>query len=80
MSDMYISTAEAKNRLHELIRMFECGETVVITRHGLPVVQLAPPPPDRRQKVRLGGMKDDTSLTSGWDAPSNLKRFLKSDL
>jgi prevent-host-death family protein len=77
---MYISSAEAKNRLPELIRMFECGEPVVITRHGLPVAQLAPPPLERRQKARLGGVKDDTSLLSGWDEPSDRRRFLKGDL
>ena len=65
---MNISTAEAKNRLPELIRMVEGGEQVVITRHGRPVAQLAAPPAERR-KVRLGGMKDRIRLLPGWDAP-----------
>jgi prevent-host-death family protein len=52
---MEVSTAEAKNRVPELIRIVEGGEQVVITRHGRPVAQIAPPPPERR-KPRLGGM------------------------
>ena len=76
---MDVSIAEAKNRLPELIRAVESGETVVITRHGKPVVQLALPPPERR-KVRLGGMKDRIQLPRGWDEPVDLDGFLDGDL
>ena len=76
---MDVSIAEAKNRLPELIRAVENGEKVVITRHGKPVAQIAPPPPDRR-KVRLGGMKGRIQLMPGWDAPVDLDRFLEGDL
>ncbi len=65
---MVVSTAEAKNRLTELIRVAADGEQVIITRHGRPVAQLAPPPVERR-KARLGGMKDRIRLLPGWDAP-----------
>ena len=65
---MDVSIVEAKNRLPELIRAVEEGEKVVITRHGKPVAQLSPPPPERRP-VRLGGMKDRIQLLPGWDAP-----------
>ncbi len=43
------SVAEAKNRLPELINRALKGETVVITRHGHPVVEIKPvaPPPRR---------------------------------
>jgi prevent-host-death family protein len=74
-----VSIAEAKNRLPELIRAVEDGENVVITRHGKPVAQIAPPPPERR-RVRLGGMKDRIRLLPGWDAPIDLDRFLEGDL
>jgi prevent-host-death family protein len=41
--------AEAKNHLPELIDRALKGESVVITRHGHPVVELRPmPPPPRR--------------------------------
>jgi len=76
---MDVSIAEAKNRLPELIRAVENGEKVVITRHGKPVAQLAPPPPERR-KVQLGGMKDRIQLLPGWDDPIDLDRFLEGDV
>ena len=75
---MDVSIVEAKNRLPELIRAVEDGEQVVITRHGKPVAQLAPPP--ERRQVRLGGMKDRIQLLPGWDAPIDLDRFLQGDL
>jgi prevent-host-death family protein len=65
---MNVSTAEARNRFTELIRIVEGGEQVVITRHGRPVAQLAPPPVERR-KAKLGGMKGRIRLLPGWDAP-----------
>jgi antitoxin (DNA-binding transcriptional repressor) of toxin-antitoxin stability system len=80
MREMDVSIAEAKNRLPELIRAVESGEKVVITRHGKPVAQLALPPPERRPRVRLGGMKDRIRLLEGWDAPVDPDRFLAGDL
>ena len=77
---MDVSIADAKNRLPQLIRAVEDGERVVITRHGKPVAQLAPPPPERRQQARLGGMKDRIVLLPGWDAPMDLDRFLQGEL
>jgi antitoxin (DNA-binding transcriptional repressor) of toxin-antitoxin stability system len=38
---MNVSIKEAKNRLSELIRRAEAGETVVITRDGKPVADLS---------------------------------------
>jgi len=76
---MKVSTATARNRFTELIRAVEAGERVVITRHGKPVAQLAPPPVASR-KVQLGGMKGRIGLKPGWDAPIDLDRFLEGDL
>jgi prevent-host-death family protein len=76
---MDVSVAEAKNRLPELIRAVEEGENIVITRHGKPVAQLSPPPPQRRP-VRLGGMKDRIALLPGWDTPIDPDRFVDGDL
>ncbi|MGD0832298.1 MAG: type II toxin-antitoxin system prevent-host-death family antitoxin [Terracidiphilus sp.] len=75
---MNVSTAEAKNRLTELIRIVADGEQVVITRHGRPVAQIAPPPPERR-KARLGGMKDRIRLLPGWDDPITEEELLGED-
>lgn len=36
------SVAEAKNKLSELINRALEGEDIVITRHGLPIVELRP--------------------------------------
>jgi prevent-host-death family protein len=78
---MVVSTAEAKNRLPELIRAVEGGEEVIITRHGTPVAQLNPPPaPAERRKVVFGGMKDRIFLLPGWDDPIDEDRFLAGDL
>jgi len=76
---MDVSTAEAKNRLPELIRVVEGGEPVIITRHGKPVAQIVLPPSERR-KPKLGGMKDRIKLLPGWDAPVDLDSFLEGDL
>ncbi len=76
---MDVSVAEAKNRLSALIRAMEDGETVVITRNGRPVAQIAPPPPERR-KVIFGGMRGRIKLLPGWDDPIDLDEFLKGRL
>ena len=75
---MEVSTAEAKNRLPELIRVVEGGEQVVITRHGRPVAQLAPPPAERKKPV-LGGMKGRIRFLPGWDAPISEEELLGED-
>jgi prevent-host-death family protein len=72
---MNISTAEAKNRFTELIRIVESGEQVVVTRHGRPVAQIAPPPAELR-KARLGGMKGRIRLLPGWDQPITEEELL----
>jgi prevent-host-death family protein len=76
---MDVSTAEAKNRLPELIRVVEGGESVIITRHGKPVAQIVRPPVERR-RAKLGEMKDRIKLLPGWDAPIDLDSFLEGDL
>jgi prevent-host-death family protein len=76
---MEINTGDAKNNLSRLIRKVEAGETIVITRHGKPVAQMTPPPV-KRQRARLGGMKDRIRLLPGWDAPVDPDRFLEGDM
>jgi len=76
---MDVSIAEAKNRLTQLVRAVEEGQSVVITRNGKPVAQLTPPPPERR-KVRFGSMRGRIRLLPGWDDPVDLDRFLAGDL
>jgi prevent-host-death family protein len=76
---MDVSVADAKNRLTQLVRVVEDGQSVVITRDGKPVAQFVPPPPKRR-KVRFGSMQDCIRLLPGWDAPVDLDRFLDDDI
>jgi len=57
----------------------EQGEQIVITRHGRPVAQIVPPPPQRR-KAKLGGMKDRIRLLPGWDAPVDPDRLIEGGL
>jgi prevent-host-death family protein len=73
-----VSTAEAKNRLPELIRAVEAGQQVVITRHGRPVAQIAPPPLERR-KARFDGMKGRIRILPGWDDPITEEELLGED-
>jgi len=75
---MDVGTAEAKNRLPELIRMAEAGELVVITRHGRAVAQLGPPPATERKPV-LGGMKGRIRFLPGWDDPITEEELLGED-
>ena len=76
---MQVSTAEAKNRLTELIRAVGAGEQIVITRHGRPVAQLGPPSAKKR-KVILGGMRDRIRLLPGWDEPITEEELLGEKL
>jgi prevent-host-death family protein len=78
MNRMNVSVAEAKNRLPELIRAVEHGENVVITRHGKPVAQITPPPPERRP-IQWGAMRDRIKLFPGWDESIDLDRFLAGE-
>ncbi len=77
---MQVSTAEAKNRLTELIRAVGAGEQIVITRHGKPVAQLGPPPATEKRKVILGGMRDRIRLLPGWDDPITEEELLGEKL
>ncbi len=51
-----ISIREAKNRLTELAREVERGETFVVTRNGSPVFELTPHRP--RRGLRLEAIED----------------------
>ena len=37
---MTVSTTEAKNKLTELLRHVEMGQSVIIERHGKPIAQI----------------------------------------
>lgn len=75
---MDVSIAEAKNRLPELIRAVEHGEKVVITRHGKPVAQLAPPPPPEKRQIRWGG-HPEWYISPHFDDPMTEEEFLSGE-
>jgi prevent-host-death family protein len=51
-----VTIREAKNRLTELAREVERGETIVVTRNGSPVLELTPHRP--RKGLRLEAIEE----------------------
>jgi prevent-host-death family protein len=72
-----VSIRDAKNRLTELARTVENGETIVVTRNGRPVLDLVPHKPLRGLRLdaltefkRLNGIKRNvTSMSAHFDEP-----------
>ena len=72
-----VSIKEAKNRLTELARQVEKGETIVVTRNGKPVFDLVPHQPKRglrldavdEFKKRHGLQSIVTFIAEDFDAP-----------
>jgi prevent-host-death family protein len=54
---MQVSVADAKNKLPELIKAVENGESVTISRRGVPVVDIVPTAKSGRGKRKLGTLK-----------------------
>ena len=57
LGSMNISVAEAKNRLPQIIKAAESGETVTICRRGVPVVDIVRTAKTPRRKRVLGTMR-----------------------
>ena len=65
-----MSVAVAKNKLPELIKTAENGETVTICRRGVPVVDIVRTKKPSRKKRRLGTLKGKIQvLEPGWWKP-----------
>lgn len=54
---MHVSVHAAKTQLSKLLDLIECGEEVVIERHGKPVARL------------VRAMRGEFSWKEGWDKP-----------
>ena len=54
---MKVSVADAKNKLPELIKAVEDGETVTIYRRGVPAVDIIRTKKPSRRKRKLGTLK-----------------------
>jgi prevent-host-death family protein len=52
---MYVPVTDAKSKLTDLIRRAEAGDEIILTRHGQPVVWLAPvkAPADQVKRRRI---------------------------
>jgi prevent-host-death family protein len=57
IEDMEFSVADAKNKLPELIKAVENGESVTICRRGVPVVDIVRTKRPSGKKPKLGTMK-----------------------
>ena len=66
MQSMKVSAADVKNKLPELIRAAEDGETVTICRRGVPAVDIVRTKKPSRKKRRLGTpQRQDSSPRTG---------------
>jgi prevent-host-death family protein len=67
---MKVSVAEAKNKLPQLIKAVEDGESVTICRHGTPVVDIVRTTKADSEKPRFGTLKGKvTVVDAGWWTP-----------
>ena len=67
---MRLSVADAKNKLPELIRAVENGESVTICRRGVPVVDIVRTKKPTRRKRTLGTLKGKIQvLDPNWWKP-----------
>ena len=77
---MQCNVADAKNKLPELIRAVEDGESVTICRRGVPVVDIVRTKKPTRKKRTLGTLKGKIQvLDPNWWKPmtdEEVKAFL----
>jgi len=67
---MQFSVADAKNKLPELIKAVEDGQSVTICRRGVPVVDLVPTAKPNRKPRTLGTLKGKIQiLDPNWWRP-----------
>ena len=59
---MKVSVADAKNKLPELIKAVENGETVTICRRGVPAVDLVRTKAPSGKKRKLGTLRDKVEI------------------
>jgi prevent-host-death family protein len=67
---MKVSVADAKNKLPELIKAVEDGETVTICRRGIPAVDIVRTKKPSRKVPQLGTLKGKVKiLDPDWRKP-----------
>ena len=80
MSRKALSVAEAKATLSDAIRDVEAGSTVVITRHGRPVVALVRADDlNAIERLRSAGPEGGlASIAGGWKGSEELVEVIKA--
>ena len=75
-----LSVAEAKANLSDAIRDVEAGSTVVITRHGKPVVALVRAEDAKAlERLRSAGPENGlASIAGGWKGSEELVEAIKA--
>lgn len=64
---MNIPLSEAKAKFSELVKRVENGETITVTRHGKPVVELRDPNIATRRKAGYGALKGKIWMADDWE-------------
>ena len=79
---MKYSDTEAKSRLPELVREAETGNQVIITKRGIPVVEIVRREDAPKRKRILGGLDDEIVIHNpDWARPQNdLKAWLLGEV
>lgn len=70
---MKISVANAKNKLPELIKVVEAGESVTICRRGIPVVDIVRTKSTTGEKPKFGSLRDKIKINDpDWWKPMSV--------
>jgi prevent-host-death family protein len=78
---MQYSVADAKNKLTELIKAVEDGDSITICRGGLPIVDIVRTKRPTRKKRSLGTLKGKTEIIDpNWWKPMTAKRAVGTPL
>jgi antitoxin (DNA-binding transcriptional repressor) of toxin-antitoxin stability system len=64
---MEVTVSEAKAKFSELVKRVEQGESVIITRHGKPVVELRDPNIAARRRNIVGSLKGKIWIADDFD-------------
>jgi prevent-host-death family protein len=68
---MQVTISEAKAHFAELLKAAEAGQTVVVTRHGKPVVRIQGIE-ERANLPRIGALKGQIWMADDFDAPLSI--------
>lgn len=79
---MHVSVTDAKAQLTELVRRAEEGEEIILTRHGQPVVRIAPmkaPSTPETRRRAIAAARDAALQATGGANAARSQDFLYGD-